>query len=158
MQSTSINSGSGVYTRLYRLECWREATGAADLGFDLWLLEGLWLWVRGASLACFGLLPRWEALLRLLWWVGRLEDRAAFRLWEVKKENMLLPLLADFACLFFALLRLLSALASRISLIPLSIDVGHTAFLGCKTFCAPYSSIFHFQEMCPSTSTATHVL
>lgn len=90
--------------------------------------------------------------------MGRLEDRAAFRLWEVKKENMLLPLLADFACLFFALLRLLSALASRISLIPLSIDVGHTAFLGCKTFCAPYSSIFHFQEMCPSTSTATHVL
>jgi len=35
MQSTSINNGSGVYTRLCRLEYWREATGAADLGFEL---------------------------------------------------------------------------------------------------------------------------
>ncbi len=35
VQSTSINSGSGVYTRLCSLGCWREATGAADLGFDL---------------------------------------------------------------------------------------------------------------------------
>ena len=60
----------------------------------------------------------------------RLEVRAGFRLWEVKKEKTPLLLLADLACLFFALLRLLSALASRISLIPLSMDVGHTAFLG----------------------------
>jgi hypothetical protein len=87
--------------------------------------------------------------------VERLEVRAAFRLWAVKKEKMLLP---DFACLFFALLRLLSALASRISLIPLSMDVGHTAFLDCKRLCAPDSSTSHSQGTCPSISTATHVL